>query len=104
MNRLLLTLLAAALVVWSDGAEASKVKRSSKERKQFQVANPCPANGATRGRCPGYVVDHIVALCEGGPDTRANMQWLTVAEAREKDLATLKRCRPRGPGYYQRAR
>ncbi len=37
------------------------------------------------GTCEGYVIDHIVALKRGGPDAPANMQWQTVAEAREKD-------------------
>jgi hypothetical protein len=92
-------LLAAALLGWALTAEASKVKRSGKERYQFQRANPCPVNGAQRGPCPGYVIDHVVALCEGGPDLRTNMQWLTVEAAREKDAAMLKRCRPAGPEY-----
>lgn len=47
--------------------------------------HPCPANGHTRGACPGYIVDHIKALKHGGVDTPGNMQWQTVAEARAKD-------------------
>jgi hypothetical protein len=34
---------------------------------------------------PGHVVDHIVPLCAGGPDTPENMQWQTVEAAKEKD-------------------
>ena len=40
--------------------------------------------GYPHGR-PGYVVDHIVPLKRGGPDTPANMQWQTKADARAKD-------------------
>jgi hypothetical protein len=31
------------------------------------------------------VVDHRVALCVGGFDTRENMQWQTIEEAAAKD-------------------
>ena len=40
--------------------------------------------GYPHGR-PGYVVDHKVPLCAGGPDTPDNMQWQTLAESRAKD-------------------
>jgi hypothetical protein len=99
----LIAILAALLLaLWSITAEASLVTRSTKARYQFQKMNPCPATGKKKGSCPGYVIDHVVALCEGGPDTPANMQWLTKAAAREKDLAMLKRCRPKGPGYHRK--
>lgn len=94
-------LIVAALLAWSL-ADASLVKRSTAARNQFQKANPCPANGNTRGSCPGYVIDHVVPLCAGGPDTPANMQWQTVAEAREKNRADLARCRPKGPSYHRK--
>ena len=34
---------------------------------------------------PGHVADHIVPLAIGGADDVANLQWMTVAEARWKD-------------------
>ena len=40
--------------------------------------------GYPNGR-PGYVVDHIIPLSCGGPDTPENMQWQTVEEAKQKD-------------------
>jgi len=40
--------------------------------------------GFPRGR-PGYVVDHIKPLAEGGKDEPSNMQWQTVEEAKAKD-------------------
>jgi hypothetical protein len=54
-----------------------KTKRSSAARNKFRKNNPCPATGSTKGRCPGYHVDHIVPLACGGADAPGNMQWLT---------------------------
>jgi hypothetical protein len=59
--------------------------RSEKAKDDFERAHPCPANGRTSGPCPGYVIDHIVALKRGGPDSPSNMQWQTVADAKAKD-------------------
>jgi hypothetical protein len=42
------------------------------------------ATGYPKGR-PGHVIDHIVALHEGGADAPENMQWQTKAEALMKD-------------------
>jgi hypothetical protein len=56
-------------------------------------AHPCPANGATSGACPGWVVDHVEPLCAGGQDASANMQWQGVEEAKAKDRLEVRRCR-----------
>lgn len=56
----------------ADGA----ISRSAAERAQFQRTYPCPANGARRGACPGWEVDHVIPLACGGCDAVANMQWL----------------------------
>lgn len=69
---LLFGLLACALAV---GAE-----RSGAQRGAFVRENPCPATGERRGACPGYVVDHIRPLCDGGLDHSGNMQWQTVQD------------------------
>jgi hypothetical protein len=61
------------------------IKRNSTVRRQFQREHPCPANGATKGPCPGYIADHIKALKHGGTDTVKNLQWETVEEAKRKD-------------------
>lgn len=62
-----------------------RIKRSAVARAQFMRMHPCPATGRHRGPCPGYVIDHIVALKRGGADRPGNMQWQTVQEAKEKD-------------------
>jgi hypothetical protein len=59
--------------------------RSTAARRTFQQVNPCPSTGRPTGACPGYVVDHVIALKRGGPDDPSNMQWQTVAEARAND-------------------
>lgn len=51
----------------------------------FRLANPCPATGQASGPCKGYVVDRIVPTACGGAEEPSNMQWQTLAEAREKD-------------------
>lgn len=72
---------------------ASAADRSAAARYQFKKHNPCPANGERFGRCPGYVIDHIVPLCSAGPDLPANMQWQAAEEAKAKDALERKICR-----------
>lgn len=67
--------------------------RSRAQRNAFQRANPCPATGASRGPCPGYVVDHIKPLCAGGADAPRNMQWQSVPEGKAKDRLEIQECR-----------
>lgn len=62
-----------------------KIKRSTAARAAFERQSPCPSTGKTKGSCPGYVVDHVRALECGGADDPSNMQWQTVAAAKEKD-------------------
>jgi hypothetical protein len=62
-----------------------KIRRSASARAAFRREHPCPATGSTSGACPGYVIDHVEALCVGGKDAPENMQWQTLAEARAKD-------------------
>jgi hypothetical protein len=68
-------------------------ERSHATTREFQRLHPCPLTHLRTGTCPGYVKDHIVPLCAGGPDTPANMQWQTVKEAKVKDVQERRMCR-----------
>ncbi len=76
----------------SPATSEAKQKRSEAAKDHFKAAHPCPANGNTRGPCPGYVIDHIQALDCGGPDDPSNMQWQTAAEGKAKDKWERKGC------------
>lgn len=71
--------------------------RSSWARAEFEREHPCPSTGRTKGSCPGWIIDHRQALCVDGRDEPANMQWMTVADAKAKDRWE---CRP---GWEKRA-
>jgi hypothetical protein len=83
-------ILAAALAF---PAIAGQPARSAAELLAFKRQNPCPSTGQRRGACPGYVIDHINPLCNGGPDQRSNMQWQTVADGLRKDADERRLCR-----------
>lgn len=77
---------------------ASAEHRSRAVTRQFERLHPCPSTGRTSGACPGWIKDHIIPLCAGGPDAVTNMQWQTVADAKAKDRAERAECRhPRRP-------
>lgn len=86
-------LLIVALLLGFQPFAAQAAPRSMAERAAFVRHNPCPETGLRRGACPGWQVDHVVALCAGGPDTRANMQWLTVVDHRVKTRQDRRICR-----------
>lgn len=62
-----------------------RIKRSGAAKVRFEREQPCPSTGKMRGRCPGYVIDHVNPLECGGADAASNMQWQTVQAAKEKD-------------------
>lgn len=62
-----------------------RIERSQSARAAFKREHPCPATHLPTGPCPGYIIDHVIALKRGGPDTPTNMQWQTVEEAKAKD-------------------
>lgn len=88
--RLILLVLTAAVIVCESVDAAG---RSSAQRAAFVRVNPCPVTGEGRGPCPGWVVDHIVPLCAGGPDEPGNMQWQRADEALKKDVVERRVCR-----------
>lgn len=67
--------------------------RSAAERMEFHRSIPCPSTGELHGKCPGYVVDHIVPLCAGGADKSSNMQWQELVASKAKDKQEWRQCR-----------
>src|SRR4051794_10291865 len=59
--------------------------RNPRARAEFRKRFPCPSTGKHSGACPGWVIDHIVALKRCGRDAQSNMAWQTKADARRKD-------------------
>lgn len=59
--------------------------RSTAARREFQRQHPCPSTHKQTGPCPGYVIDHVIALKRGGLDKPDNMQWQTLKDAKAKD-------------------
>ena len=82
-------LMLFALAMFATDAAA----RSAAEVRAFKRGHPCPATGETRGKCPGWVVDHIVPLCAGGADDPNNMQWQELAASKVKDKEEWRTCR-----------
>jgi 5-methylcytosine-specific restriction endonuclease McrA len=74
MLRLLLLLALAIPAYARDAAQVRAFKRET----------PCPSTGERKGSCPGYQVDHRIALACGGRDALENLRWLTIEEHREK--------------------
>ncbi len=81
--RLTAALLAGPLVLPLAG-EAAESVRPTRGEIYFRLANPCPATGQTSGACQGYVIDRVIPLVCGGADAPENMQWQTLAAAKEK--------------------
>lgn len=59
--------------------------RHQAPKRVFAKGHPCPSTGEPTASCPGYIVDHVCPLVCCGPDSAANMQWQTTAEAKAKD-------------------
>ena len=68
------------------------IKRSNSARVAFAKSTACPSTGLKKLPCPGYVIDHTIALACGGLDNKNNMQWQTIAEAKAKDRWERKGC------------
>lgn len=73
-------------------AEA-RIPRDRGEVRAFRAEQACPSTGLHRGACPGYHVDHIIALCAGGPDKKANMPWISKEDHRFKTYVDVRECR-----------
>jgi hypothetical protein len=62
-----------------------RIVRSRAAKREFKKTHPCPSTARKSGACPGYVIDHVIALKRGGADQPGNMQWQTTQAAKEKD-------------------
>lgn len=58
---------------------SGKIKRSSAEINSFRALWACPATHLNTGACPGWAIDHVIPLADGGCDAVGNMQWLPTA-------------------------
>ena len=74
------------------GQFASAADRDPAQVREFRKTHPCPVTNKTKGACPGWVVDHVVPLCFGGPDTPKNMQWQQSAQSFTKDAFERQAC------------
>ena len=77
--------LVSALLLALPIASEARIKRSQSAKVEFKREQPCPATGASKGPCKGYVIDHIQPLACGGADAPWNMQWQTAADGKAKD-------------------
>ena len=82
------------LAAIAPASAADESQRSFKAEVLFRLANPCPGTGQTHGPCKGYVIDRVIPLVCGGAEAPSNMQWQTIAEAKEKDRWEKIGCRP----------
>ena len=87
-----LPLLLALMLAFSCQLAEARIKRSRSAKMAFKQQHPCPASGARKGACKGYVTDHIVPLACHGADAPSNMQWQTVADGKAKDRWERKGC------------
>lgn len=92
MRKLLAVCIILPFMVGCSMDAFCKVQRSEAQKNAFKRENPCPSNGNNHGRCPGYVIDHIVPLACGGADDPSNMQWQTIQDAKIKDRFELSMC------------
>lgn len=89
-----------ALILIALLLSATAEARSATERRAFANSHPCPSTGELHGKCPGYVVDHIIPLCAGGPDNPSNMQWQALEASKAKDKQEWRHCRGLRRGQY----
>lgn len=53
-----------------------RIARSAEVLRDFKRIHPCPSTGKTYGACPGWAIDHVIPLANGGCDQIGNLQWL----------------------------
>lgn len=86
-------LLCAILAMLAAMPADARIKRSTAAKHAFMAANPCPSDKPHKKySCPGWVVDHRIALACGGRDQPDNMSWQTISESKAKDKWERKGC------------
>lgn len=86
-------ILPLCLLLFACASDPALTRRSDAARREFVKLSPCPSTGAPKLPCPDYQIDHVKPLKCGGADHPDNMQWLTVAEHKEKTRLEAKMCR-----------
>lgn len=56
--------------------ESGEIVRRSAVRTAFRHVHLCPSTQQRSGACPGWSIDHVWPLVEGGCDAVINLQWL----------------------------
>lgn len=81
-----------ALLIGLAGTRVDASPRSYEAKAEFKRQHHCPVTDSPKGRCPGYIIDHVKPLACGGADAPENMQWQTVEDAKAKDKWERKGC------------
>lgn len=92
-NRALWALMFLLTSLLASGTGEAKSVRDPEVRRAFMKLHPCPSTGKTKGACPGWQVDHVIALVCGGRDSVDNLQWLSVEAHKAKTREDIKNCR-----------
>ena len=74
-------------------SSAWAARHDHSEARAFAQQSPCPSSGQAEKRCPGWAIDYLVPLCNGGNDTRDNMRWVPTEEKRLIKAANGKDCK-----------
>lgn len=80
------------LLTLPSSAEAG-TKRNPATVREFKRTHICPSTGTYTQKCPGFVVDHLTALCAGGQDAVENMAYQEYNASIEKDKLERAECR-----------
>ena len=52
------------------------ISRRADVLRAFKAIHACPSTEKHSGACPGWSMDHVIPLANGGCDAVSNLQWL----------------------------